>query len=175
MRVTGTMAIVRATRRAVVSGTMPIPTLHSTSRHTASKLRNCTRSRNGCPMRSRFVGEEALQRARPVETDEVVLQHLGEGNLRTLGQRMIARNRQHEPVLAERVGFERARIDGAGDDAEIGDAFGDQADDLVTQPFLEVDADIGMRGEKRAQASGKNSVSALVLESILIWPARPPP
>src|SRR5260370_2766673 len=38
------IAMVRATRRAVVSGTMPMPTWHSTSRHTESKLRSCTRS-----------------------------------------------------------------------------------------------------------------------------------
>src|SRR5262249_14687270 len=37
---TGAIAMVRPTRCAVVSGTMPMPTLHSTRRHTASKLRN---------------------------------------------------------------------------------------------------------------------------------------
>ena len=31
------------------------------------------------------------------------------------------------------------------------DAFGDQADDLVAQPLFEIDADIRMGGEKRAQ------------------------
>ena len=64
---------------------------------------------------------------------------------------MIARRHQHEPVLAERIGLERAGIDGAGDDAEVGDALGDQADDLVAQPLLEVDADIGMAGQEQAQ------------------------
>ncbi len=37
----------------------------------------------------------------------------------------------------------------------IGDAFGDQADDLVAQPLLEVDADMRMRGEERAQRLGQ--------------------
>ena len=147
--------MVRSTRRAVVSGTMPMPTLHSTSRHTASKLRNCTRSRSGWPIARRLVGEEALQRAGAVEPDEIVVEHLREGDLRALGERMVARDHQHEAVLAERIGLERARIDGAGDDAEIGDAFGDQADDLVAQPLLEIDADMRMRGQERAQRLGQ--------------------
>ena len=33
--------------------------------------------------------------------------------------------------------------------------FGDEADDLVAQPLLEVDADIGMGGEERAQRLGQ--------------------
>ena len=37
----------------------------------------------------------------------------------------------------------------------IGDAFGDQADDLVAQPLLEIDADIRMRGQERAQRLGQ--------------------
>ena len=64
---------------------------------------------------------------------------------------MILRDHQHEAVAAERIGFERAGIDRAGDDAEIGDAFGDQADDLVAQPLFQIDADIGMSGQERAQ------------------------
>ena len=39
----------------------------------------------------------------------------------------------------------------AGDDAEVGDPFGDQAHDLVAEALLQVDADIGMGGEERAQ------------------------
>ena len=53
------------------------------------------------------------------------------------------------------IGFERARIDGGGDDAEIGNPFGDEPDDLVAQPFLEIDADIGMRRQERAQRLGQ--------------------
>ena len=47
----GLIAIALRGPRAVVSGTMPTPTLHSTSRQTASKLRSCTRSLSGRPMR----------------------------------------------------------------------------------------------------------------------------
>src|SRR6516165_7777093 len=91
---TRVIAIVRSTRRAVVSGTMPMPTWHSTRRQTESKLRSWTRRR---------------------------------------GERMVARHHQHEAVLAERIGLERARIDGRRHDAEIGHAFRDQANDLVAQ------------------------------------------
>ena len=155
--VSGTMAIamVRAARRAVVSGTMPMPTLHSTSRQTASKLRNCTRSRSGRPMRAALLGEKALQRARAVEADEIVVEHLGEADFRAARERMVARHHEHEAVAAERIGLERAGVDGAGDDAEVGDAFGDQADDLVAQPLFEIDADIRMRGQERAQRLGQ--------------------
>ena len=89
---------------------------------------------------------------------------------------MILRHHQHEAVAAERIGLQPAGIDGAGDNAEVGDALGDQADDLVAQAFFQIDADIRMRGEKRTDsASGRNSVSALVFDSTRIWPARPPP
>ena len=102
-----------------------------------------------------LVRQEALERACAVETDEVVVQHVREGNLRTFRERMIAGDDQHEPVLAKGIGFERARVDGGGDDAEIGHPFGDEPDDLVAQPFLEVDADIGVRGQERAQRLGQ--------------------
>ena len=62
---------------------------------------------------------------------------------------MIARYHEHEAIAAERVGLERARIDRAGDDAEIADAFRDQPHDFVAQPFFKIDADMRMGGEKR--------------------------
>ena len=99
----------------------------------------------------RLVGEEALQRAGAVEPDEVAVEHLRKRDFRALGERMVARHHQHEAVAAERIGFERARIHGAGDDAEIGNAFRDQADDLVAEPLLEIDADMRMRRQERAQ------------------------
>ena len=80
-RATIAIAMVRAARRAVVSGTMPRPTPASTMRQTASKLRSCTRRRERPADAGRLVGEEALQGARPVEADEIVLQHLREGDL----------------------------------------------------------------------------------------------
>ena len=55
---------------------------------------------------------------------------------------MLARDHEHEAVAAERIGFQRPRIDSAGDDAEIGDAFRDQADDLVAEALFQIDADI---------------------------------
>ena len=80
-----------------------------------------------------------------------MLEHLLETDPGALRQRMVARDHEHEAVAAERKGFERAGIDRAGDDAEVGHAFGDQADDLVAQALLQIDADIRVRGEERAQ------------------------
>ena len=68
---------------------------------------------------------------------------------------MPLRDDDDEAVGAERVGLERAGIDRAGDDADIGDALGDQPDDLVGEPLLEVDADLRMPGEERAQRLGQ--------------------
>jgi hypothetical protein len=64
---------------------------------------------------------------------------------------MVARDHEHEAVAAERIGGERTGVDGAGDDAEVGDAFGDEADDLVAQAFFQIDADIRVGGQERAQ------------------------
>ena len=151
--VRGTIAIamVLATRCAVVCGTMPIPTLHSTRRQTASKLRNCRRSRNGLPIRTALLARNrcnALARSSPTK---VVVEHVLETDLRLFRQRVVARDHQHETVVAKRIGLQRARIDGSGDDAEIGNALGDQTDDLVAQPLLQIDADTRMRGQKRRQ------------------------
>ena len=65
------IAMVRVAQRAVVSGTMPIPTLHSTSRQTASKLRSCTRSRSGWPARAALSARKrcrALARSSPTKS-----------------------------------------------------------------------------------------------------------
>ena len=68
---------------------------------------------------------------------------------------MVFRHHQHEAVAAERVGVQAAVVDGAGDDADVAGALGDQADDLVRQPLLQVDADVGIGGEERAQRLGQ--------------------
>jgi len=47
--------------------------------HTASKLRSCTRSRSDRPDRRRLLGEKALQCARPIEPDKIVVEHLCNG------------------------------------------------------------------------------------------------
>ena len=89
------------------------------------------------PAARRLVGEEALQGARAVEADEIVVEHLAR---RRSSSAWRADDRapttSTKRSLAERIGLERADVDGAGDDAEIGDPFGDQADDLVAQPLL---------------------------------------
>ena len=68
---------------------------------------------------------------------------------------MIARHHQHEAIAAKRIGGEPARIDRAGNDADITDAFGNQADDLVAQALFQVDVDVGMSRQERAQGLGQ--------------------
>ena len=58
-------------------------------------------------------------------------EHVVKADLPPSRQRMLAGDNEHEAVAAERIGLQRARIDSAGDDTEIGNAFRDQADDLV--------------------------------------------
>jgi hypothetical protein len=41
------------------------------------------------------------------------------------------------------------------DNADIGDALGNEIDDLVTQPLFEIDADMPVRGEERTQRVGQ--------------------
>jgi hypothetical protein len=76
-------------------------------------------------------GEEALQRAGASETDEVVIEDILEPDLGALGQRVIARDNKDETVAPKRISLQRAGIDGARDNADVGDAFGNQPDDLV--------------------------------------------
>src|SRR5262245_56448993 len=68
---------------------------------------------------------------------------------------MIARDNQHETILAEGIGLQRAGIDGSSDDAEVGDAFSDETYDLVAEALLEIDADVGMSGQERTQRFGQ--------------------
>ena len=78
-------------------------------------------------------------------------EHVLETGLRLFRQRVIVGDHQDETVAAKRIGLQRARIDGSSDNAKIGNALGNQADDLVAQPLLQIDADIRMRGQKRRQ------------------------
>ena len=64
---------------------------------------------------------------------------------------MVARHHQHEAVAAERKRVQAAVVDRAGDDADVAGAFRDQPDDLVAQPLLEIDADVGIGRQERAQ------------------------
>ena len=50
---------------------------------------------------------------------------------------------------------EPASIDRAGHDTDVGNALGDQPDDLVGEPLFEIDADVRMRGKERAQRLGQ--------------------
>ena len=72
------IAVVRAARRAVVSRHDPEPDArfhHAADRIEAPQL-NPQAERLADP--AGLVGQEALKGARPVEPDEIVVQHLGE-------------------------------------------------------------------------------------------------
>ena len=134
---------------------MPTPTLRSTSRHTPSNERNWMRSRSERPARAALSARKrcsALARSSPTKSWSSTSAKPICGALR---ERMIARDHQHEAVAAVRIGLEPPGIDRAGDDADVGDAFGDQPDDLVGEPLLQIDADVRMRGEERAQRLGQ--------------------
>ena len=151
VRRTDEIAMLRSVRFTVVSGTMPTPTLHSTRRQMASKRAQLHAQPQRPADAVRLVGEKALDRAGAVEADHVVVEHLGKTDTRAAGERMRLRHHQHEAVAAERKRLQAAVIDGAGDDADVGGAFRHQADDLVGQALLEVDADVGIGHQKRAQ------------------------
>jgi hypothetical protein len=132
------IAMLAPPNASVVSGTTPTPTLRSTMRQTASKLRSWMRSRRGLPAGSpcrrgsagwRWRGRGPRNRGpAPPRND-----------LRAGGQRVVRPHHQHEPVAAEREGHQPPGVDGASHDADVADAFGDQADDLVAQPLLQID------------------------------------
>jgi len=50
-----------------------------------------------------------------------MLEHVFKTDLRSFRQRMLAPDNQYEAVAAKRIGLERPRIDGAGNDTEVGD------------------------------------------------------
>jgi hypothetical protein len=102
-----------------------------------------------------LAAKEALNGARPVEADEILVKHLRKADLGFFRQRMIARHHQDEAVAAERIGGQPPRIHRAGDNADVADTLGDQSDDLVAQALFEVDADVRMGGQERAQSLGQ--------------------
>ncbi len=82
-------------------------------------------------------------------------EHLGEGDVGARRQGMVPGRHQHEPVLPEREGLERAGIDRARQDAEIGRALGHQPDDLLGGALLDLDPDPGMGGQEGRERVGQ--------------------
>ena len=68
---------------------------------------------------------------------------------------MIPGRHDHEAVRPERVGGQGAHIDGAGDDADVGHALGNQAHDLIRKPFFQVDAHLRIRRQEGRQGLGQ--------------------
>ncbi len=68
---------------------------------------------------------------------------------------MVLRNHQHEAVAAEWKCIEATVVDGAGYDADVGIAFGNQPNNLVAQTLLEVHADVRIGHQERTQRLGE--------------------
>ena len=68
---------------------------------------------------------------------------------------MVRRDHEHEPIDTKRQDLEPGHLDRAGDDPDIGTAVGDGPDDLVTEPLLQVDIDLGIGREKGAERLGQ--------------------
>ena len=94
-------------------GTMPTPTLHSTSWQMASDERPCTRKRGaGRPMRLAR-GQKALQGAGAVEADDVRVEHLA----KPMREREARESLAPQPAQSGRCGMDKGcTVDGAGDD-----------------------------------------------------------
>ena len=118
-------------------------------RQTASKLRSCTRSRNGASGSLGLVRQKALQRAGPVQADKIIIEQLRKADRSALASGCRG-DHQHEAVGAKRLGLQTCGIDGSGDDADITGPLGDQPDDLVAEPLLKINAHLRVGGQKRA-------------------------
>ena len=66
-------------------------------------------------------------------------------------QRVLRRDDEHEPIGAKRQGLQPGYLHCSGDNADIRRAVGDGGDDLVTEPFLQVDVHLRMGGEEIAE------------------------
>src|SRR6266852_5925305 len=165
---------VLAARRAVVCGTMPIRTLQATSRHTASKLRSCTRSRSTRPMRAAFAARKrcsALPRSSPTKSwsstrANAILARLASGWSRaTTSTNRSRRNGNVSSVPASTVPATMPI-------SPTPSAIRPTISSLSRSSKSTLTCGCAERNE--LSASGRNSVSALVFENTRIWPARPP-
>src|SRR5690606_40380609 len=84
-----------------------------------------------------FFREEALQRARAVETDEIAIERVDERHLADAGELVIQGRDNDEAVCAKGKHFQAGEILRAGNDADIGLTVCHRSDDLVAQALLE--------------------------------------
>ena len=78
-----------------------------------------------------LVRKEALDRAGAIEPHHVVVEYFGKRDTRTAGEWMVLCDHQDEAVAAEWKRIKPTVVDGAGNDADVGIAFGDQPNNLV--------------------------------------------
>src|SRR6185436_9168983 len=92
--------------------------------------------------------QESLQRAGAIQAYEVAIECLGKGDAFLGSERMTGGGDEHEAIDAKREYFQAGDVFGACDDADIRLSIGDGCDDLIAQALLEIDVDLGMRGEE---------------------------
>ena len=123
----------------------------------------------------RLVGQEALQRAGAVEPDEIVVEHLRRSRSSHAWR---ADGRARPPARSGRGGTDRFRARSA---STVPATMPRSATPSAIRPTISSlsrssrsTLTFGCAARNELSASGRNSVSALVLESTRIWPARPP-
>ena len=99
----------------------------------------------------RVSADMGVQRDRTDQADEIALHHFAEIDLSPVRQFVVARGDQHQTVFAERHPLDIVRKRVFGGEPEIGGADDDGAGDFGAFAFLDVDRNVGMRGQKGSQ------------------------
>ena len=110
--------------------------LHSTTRHTTSKLRICTRSAIG--RSSSGLGfEKTGERAAAFQANKVALQQLGKVQRRLAGERIVVAHHGGELVVAVRRHVQAPRVGAIDDHSQIHLAAAYALRGVFTPPCLE--------------------------------------
>jgi len=127
---------------------MPTATCARPPAHAVERT-HCTRTGSHGP-RAPPSRREALQRARTIEADEIMVEHLGKVDAGAARERMIARDHENEAVGAIRIGLQPTGIDGA---RTIPMSATPSRSARRSRPTvsLQIDADMRVIGENKAE------------------------
>ena len=141
----------RAHRFAATSGITPIPMPAATIWPIASKLFSRARKRRRAPSRAAcplIWACSAIELIRPTKSRSTTSL---KSTCRRFASSSLARGDQHQTVFAERDPLDIVRKRVFGGEPEIGGADHDGAGDVGAFAFLDVDRNVGMRGQKGSQ------------------------
>ncbi len=96
-----------------------------------------------------------LQRAVAAEADELIRERVAERHTPSPRQAVAARHHRDQAIDAERKHFKIAQINRVGDDPRIRKALGDGVHDLMAEPLLEIDVNVGVLDQERGQRLGQ--------------------